>query len=138
MSFTTAYSEFAVESYDFQAVDYLLKPIEFERFLQASNRALQQHLLRSGPRFGPQAQDNTQKQDDEILLLKSGTDYHPVPYADILYIEGAGNYSIFITPTKKIMALMNLKAALGKLPEDKFFRIHKSYIVNLAQIDTIE
>jgi DNA-binding LytR/AlgR family response regulator len=135
--FTTAYSEFAVESYDFQAVDYLLKPIELDRFLQAVNRALKQYLVRARPGSDRMETGEVQDYDTEALLLKSGTKYHPVRFEDILYVEGAGNYSLFFTKTKKIMVLMNLKEALQKLSAGRFCRIHKSYIVNLNQIETI-
>ncbi len=137
--FTTAYSEFAVESYDYQVVDYLLKPIEIDRFLKASNKALKQHqLLKSQGTSIPSSTKSTQQEGKDLLLLKSGTDYHPLRIDDILYIEGAGNYVFFFTPEKKIMALMNLKDALKKLPADQFLRIHKSYIVNFRKIDVIE
>ncbi|MBN1225097.1 MAG: response regulator transcription factor [Candidatus Aminicenantes bacterium] len=137
--FTTAYSEFAVESYDYQVVDYLLKPIEFERFLKASNKALKQHRLLSTRKSAlPPAEIETRPKNAEVLLIKSGTDYHPIKFDDILYIEGAGNYVVFVTHSKSVMALMNLKSVTRQLPADRFFRIHKSYIVNFRHIDTIE
>jgi len=137
--FTTAHSEYAVESYDYQVVDYLLKPIEFERFLKAVNNAVNQHTLRSahGQSSSPTVME-ARPDGREIILIKSGTDYHPVKIDDILYIEGAGNYVLFVTQAKKVMALMNLKDVTRQLPADRFIRIHKSYIVNFRHIDVIE
>lgn len=135
--FTTAHSEFAVESYEYQAVDYLLKPIEFDRFLQAANRALKQYRQQLPSSSGASASDRSFQDKEGMLLLKSGSKYHSVLIDDILYIEGAGNYSLYCTKTKKIMVLMNLKTALHNLPSGQFVRVHKSYIVNLGHIDTI-
>lgn len=137
--FTTAHSEYAVESYDYQAVDYLLKPIEFDRFLKAVIKAQDQYTLVSaqGPHASPAA-DDVRPQASEAILVKSGTEYHPLKLDDILYIEGAGNYVLFITPAKRVMALMSMKDVTRQLPSDRFFRIHKSYIVNFRRIDVIE
>lgn len=137
--FTTAYSEYAVESYDYQVVDYLLKPIDFDRFLKASNKALKQHqLLKPGDVPTSPSIKETRDKAKDIILLKSGTDYHPLQTDAILYVEGAGNYVFFYTPGKKVMALMSMKETLKKLPADQFMRIHKSYIVNFRKIDVIE
>ncbi|MFC2165260.1 LytR/AlgR family response regulator transcription factor [Acidobacteriota bacterium] len=137
--FTTAYSEFAAESYDYQVVDYLLKPIEFDRFLKATNKALKQHrLLKSQGATASPSRKGARYERKGLILLKSGTDYHPLQIDDILYVEGAGNYVFFWTSEKKVMALMSLKDALKKLPADQFLRIHKSYIVNFRKIDVIE
>ncbi|MCP4728383.1 MAG: response regulator transcription factor [bacterium] len=132
--FTTAYSEYAVESYDFEAVDYLLKPIEFERFLKASNRALELFTMRSEP----QSPEAASKVDTNIVLIKSGTEFHQVRKDEILYIEGAGNYVFFVTSTKKIMALMTMQDVLRLLSSKSFIRIHKSYIVSFEHVDVIE
>jgi len=137
--FTTAYSEYAVESYDYQVVDYLLKPIELDRFFKASNKALKQHrLLQSQDASRPVSRKRARQERRDLLVLKSGTNYHPLQIDDILYVEGAGNYVFFFTSEKKVMALMSLKDALKKLPADQFLRIHKSYIVNIRKIDVIE
>lgn len=137
--FTTAYSDYAVESYDYQVVDYLLKPIEFDRYLKAVNKAQTQHnlLLSQGPTV-PTPVKKSQRERKDLLILKSGTDYHPIHTDDILYVEGAGNYVFFFTREKKVMSLMTLKDAIKKLPAEYFLRIHKSYIVNFRQIDVIE
>lgn len=125
--FTTAYSEYALESYDYNAVDYLLKPIEFERFLKAANKA--HELFRGKPQV---------LREREHVLIKSGTDYYKIKIKDIYYVQGTGNYVTFVTREKKILCLMTMKNALQMLPQDLFFRIHKSYIINFHQVDRIE
>ena len=125
--FTTAYSEYALESYDYNAVDYLLKPIEFERFLKAANKA--HELLRRKSRI-PVAKEH--------VLIKSGTDFYKVKIKEIYYVQGTGNYVTFVTKGKNILSLMTMKDVLQILPRGLFFRIHKSYIINFHQVDRIE
>ena len=133
--FTTAYSEYAVESYDYKAVDYLLKPIEFERFLKASTKALKQYMsISQGLSREPADMDKP----DSTILIKSGTDYHQIKLNDIYFIEGAGNYVIYITPGKKIPSLTTMKETVDLLPGDRFIRIHRSFIVSFQHIDVIE
>lgn len=134
--FTTAYSEYAVKSYDYEAVDYLLKPIEFERFLKAAGRA----LLRFQERHNKERYGffNRRDAEDESILVKSGTEFHRINTKDILYIKGTGNYVTFVTWKKEIMVLMRMKDVLSELPEKRFFRIHRSYIVAFHHIDVIE
>jgi len=133
--FTTAYSEYAVDSYNYRAVDYLLKPIGFERFLKAANRALE--LFRNDER-SQDAEDSVQTTSAETALIKSGTEYHQVRIDDIYYIEGAGNYVTFVTSTGKIMSLMSMKGVLELLGTERFIRIHKSYIAAARHIGVIE
>ena len=126
--FSTAYSEYAVESYDYNAVDYLLKPIEFERFLKAANKALEQF----------QSKKMTNKEGQDYILIKSGTEMYRLDVSEILYIKGAGNYVTFITKNNEIMSLLNMKDVLRMLPVNQFYRIHKSFIVNFRQVALIE
>ena len=126
--FSTAYSEYAVESYDYNAVDYLLKPIEFERFLKAANKALEQFQLKK----------MTNKEGQDYILIKSGTEMYRLDVSEILYIKGAGNYVTFITKNNEIMSLLNMKDVLRMLPVSQFYRIHKSFIVNFRHVVLIE
>lgn len=137
--FTTAYSEHAVRSYDYDAVDYLLKPIEFERFLRAAHKAreLQLQKERLERRRKTDAPGESRNGADHIIL-KSGTDYYRIDLDDIFYIEAAGNYALFVTRNGNIMSLMSLKDACAHLPAEGFFRIHKSYIVNFRHVTKIE
>jgi DNA-binding LytR/AlgR family response regulator len=125
--FTTAYSEYALESYDYDAVDYLLKPIEFDRFLKAVNKAHELfHMKTASPK------------SREHILIKSGTDYFKIKTDDIFYVRGTGNYVTFVTTKKEILSLMTMKHALEFLPRSQFLRIHKSYIINFQHVDRIE
>jgi len=137
--FTTAYSQYALESYDYEAVDYLLKPIKFDRFLKAANRALARITThRKESALSLATTRTTDSVEEESILIKSGTEIHKVRWKDILYAKGAGNYITFITRNKEIMALMTMKKALNILPGNHFFRIHKSYIVHFRHVDVIE
>ncbi|MFB0564953.1 MAG: LytR/AlgR family response regulator transcription factor [Candidatus Aminicenantaceae bacterium] len=127
--FTTAYSEYALDSYDYDAVDYLLKPIEFDRFLKAVNKAFKRYKERKQGRV-------PLKGDSDTIFIKSGTDYHKLDTRNILYIKGTGNYLTFVTPNKEILTLLTMKEALEILPP-QFNRIHKSYIINLDHVDLI-
>jgi two-component system LytT family response regulator len=129
--FTTAYSEYALESYDYDAVDYLLKPIEFERFVKAANKACEISQIK--------AQDAAIFVGErEHIFIKSGTHFYKVKTEDIYYVKGTGNYVTFVTDKKEILSLMTMKKALGVLPQSIFFRIHKSYIINSLHVDLIE
>ncbi len=134
--FTTAYSKYAVESYNYQAVDYLLKPIEFDRFLKAATKALK--LFKSQKELSLKNETISQNENKTSILIKSGTEYHQIKIEDIKYIEGTGNYITIVTSDKKILTLKRLKDVLKMLPGDKFIRIHKSFIVAYLHIDVIE
>jgi len=132
---TTAYSEFGVESYDYGVTDYLLKPIAFDRFLRAVNKILMpintEHLQR------------TSKKKPTInatfIFFKSDKKIHKYYFADILFIEGSGNYiKIHSQHDKPLMVLDKLSEIQEKLPKRDFIRIHKSFIVNVTQIQKIE
>lgn len=129
--FTTAYSEYALESYDYDAVDYLLKPIEFERFVKAANKACEMSWVKS------KDMPIISGERDHIFI-KSGTNFHKVKTKDIYYIKGSGNYVTFVLVQKEILSLMTMTKALEFLPQDLFFRVHKSYIVNSLHVDLIE
>lgn len=133
--FTTAYAEFGAESYEYSAIDYLLKPVKYERFLKAVNKAVEptnENEISSKPL----SVEEVKKQD--FIYLKSGTQAHKIELNSILYIEGAGNYMTFYSINKKLMVLLNMNQVLELLPSDLFIRIHKSYIVAINQIDIIE
>jgi DNA-binding LytR/AlgR family response regulator len=132
--FTTAYSEYGAESYEYNAIDYLLKPIKYERFLKAVTKTLgTTNHTTDKPVSSPKAEA-----PKEFVFLKSGTQVYKVHIKDILFIEGAGNYMTFHTREKKILSLLTMKEALDLLSNKGFIRIHKSYIVPLNQISIIE
>jgi two-component system, LytTR family, response regulator len=129
--FTTAYSEYAVESYEYNAVDYLVKPILFERFVKAVNKAAAQLQLQK-------TSDITTPDQKEILHLKSGTQVHRVSKSDVLFFEKDANYIIVHTKDKKIMLRGNMPDVYRYVSANEFVQVHKSFIVNLAMIDIIE
>lgn len=128
---TTAYSEYALESYDLDVVDYLLKPITFDRFLKAVDRASQ--------RLTPPAaaQETPAEKGSTFVFVKDGTKLVKINYDDILFVEGLKDYVTIVTKTQKIVSLQRLKALEAQLPPDKFFRIHHSYIIAIKAVDTI-
>lgn len=134
--FTTAYTEYAIESYDYEAVDYLLKPFAFDRFLKAATKALDRLQVNTTTQTGSTAVPEVAPQ--KFIYLKSGPKLHKLGFDDILYVEKDGNYLTFHTQDKKILSRQNMKNVFQILPEDRFFRIHRSFVVNLNLIDTIE
>jgi len=137
--FTTAYSEYAVQSYEFEAVDYLLKPIEFDRFLKAANRALTRfQSIQKSILSGTETAGSRKPQYTDSIAIKSGTEFFRINIKDISFIKAMGNYVIFIVGKKEIISLMTMKEALARLPRDSFFRIHKSYIVNFHHIEVLD
>lgn len=135
---TTAYDAYALQGYELDVTDYLLKPFSFERFLQAANKAYERVQGRTpGKATG----------DDEMLIHNPRNDYffikteyrlQKVNYTDILFIEGQGDYLKIHTLAERIMTLQNFKKIEQILPQEDFVRIHRSYIVALAKIDSVE
>ena len=131
--FTTAYEKYALEGYKLEVVDYLLKPFSYEEFLSAVKKA--QRLLRL-----EQKSPNIIDANNEFLFLKSDYKIKRLNFNDILYIEGLKDYVKVYTQTssKPVLSLTSLKLLESKLPGSKFMRVHRSFIVNLEKIDTIE
>lgn len=130
--FTTAYAEHAVRGFELNAVDYLIKPIDFGRFLQGANRANDRHMADSKPA------EPAKTPGSGTLFVKDGYDYVRIDLDDLLFVESEGNYLTFHEIAKKIVTRMTITEALAQLPADQFMRIHKSFIVNLTHIDKIE
>ncbi|AYQ33126.1 LytTR family DNA-binding domain-containing protein [Runella sp. SP2] len=131
--FTTAYSEYAVESYEVAAIDYLTKPIRFQRFFQAVNKAEEQYRLRK------KTETSTSNQNlSEYILIKADRRTHRVYVNDIYYIEGLKDYVLVHTQAEKLAVAMNIKTIGKQLPESYFVRINKSFIVNLNHINSFD
>ena len=126
--FTTAYSHYAVESYNLNAVDYLLKPILFERFVTAINRAAKASSL----------QNSIDDDDKAIVYLKSGPQTYPVKLSDILYLEKDGNYMTVHLKNKHILIRENMSGVFDLVPAADFIRVHKSYVVAIKHVTMIE
>tara|TARA_R110000868_G_scaffold38874_2_gene135602 strand:+ start:1521 stop:2198 length:678 start_codon:yes stop_codon:yes gene_type:complete len=121
--FTTAYSEYALEGFELNAIDYLLKPITFERFLKAVNKI---------------KTDANPVATEDSIVVKSGYDLHKIKFDSILYIESDSEYVIYHTPQGKIMSNQSLSALEKKLPVQSFMRVHRSYIVNKAKVNALK
>ena len=132
---TTAYSEYALESYDFDVVDYLLKPITLERFLRAVDKVSQRLET---PKTSPlQKEKLSSGENQDFIFVKDGTKLVKIRYADILYVEGLKDYVTIHTRQQKVVSLQRLKILEELLPSNKFIRIHNSFIVALDAIDAI-
>jgi two-component system, LytTR family, response regulator len=128
--FTTAYSNYAVESYNLNAIDYLLKPITFERFLGAVNKAANLLSLQSKP----SAKDD----DTRTVFIKSGPHTYQVKVSDILYMEKDGNYITVHLKDKQILIRENMGDIFDLVPQPEFVRVHKSFVVAIKHIAMIE
>lgn len=130
--FTTAYSEYAMEGFRVDAIDYLLKPIAYSDFLKAVNKAEKM--------IAPQKPDEIQiKTDSDFLLIKSENRIVKINFDEIEYIEGMREYVRFhLKERKAVMTLMSMKKLEAQLPTNQFMRVHRSWIVNLQKITTIE
>jgi len=130
--FTTAHSQYAVEGFQVDAMDYLLKPIDYNSFLKAANKARSWFDLQ-----GKQPESLTSQED--FLFIKSAYKIVRIHLNDIKYIEGKGEYvMIHLANDKPVMSLVSMKSVEKQLPGDRFMRVHRSYIVNLDKITTIE
>jgi two-component system, LytTR family, response regulator len=135
---TTAYSEYAIEGYELDVADYLLKPITFDRFLKAVEKVTQRQSSERTPpeeKAGPEPVSMEAAQP--FIFVKDGTKLVKIRLADILYIEGLKDYVTIYLPGKKIVTLQTLKALEAQLPESQFIRIHNSYIVAFEWIEVI-
>ena len=128
--FTTAYSEHALESYELGVVDYLLKPISFERFAKAANKAIAQDT--------EQGLSSTTESKANFIFVKSDKKLIKVLFEEIYYIEGLKDYVILHTPNGRLVTLQTMKSLESKLPTKIFMRSHRSYIINLQKIDVLE
>lgn len=135
--FTTAYAEYAAESYNYDAVDYLLKPITFERFLKAVLKA-RRRLAKTVDQAMERLAEPGPSTADSQIYVKSGTKLYQVKTADILFLEKDGNYITFYTKDRKVLSRQNMGQVLSLLPELDFVRVHKSYIVAIRHIDILE
>lgn len=126
--FTTAYSKYAVESYELNAVDYLLKPATFERFLMAINKAVAALSLKN----------TTAMDEGAAVLIKSGPQTYRVKVSEILYLEKNGNYLTVHLKDGNILIRENMADIFDLVPAADFIRVHKSYVVGIRHISMIE
>jgi DNA-binding LytR/AlgR family response regulator len=136
--FTTAYSNYAIQGFELNALDYLLKPISLDRFMKSVNKAVEQlglmkkedNLQQNGGHSGPESQD--------FFFVKADKKLVKVNFDDIIYIEGLKDYVIIRLLTGRVITLQTMKSLEDKLPSPTFRRIHRSYIVAMSKIMAIE
>lgn len=135
--FTTAYENYALQGYELNVTDYLLKPISFKRFLKAIDIVAEVFSTRNNyPKTGPAEENETNQQDS--IFIKSEGKMQRIIFNDILYIEAMKDYVKIWTPSGKIICLSNIKNFIEKLPASQFLRIHKSYAIALDKIEAIK
>jgi DNA-binding LytR/AlgR family response regulator len=127
---TTAYPEYALQGFELNAIDYLVKPIGFERFLRAANKASEYHFMKRSQ------QDHYSLRD--FFFIKCGQKIEKIMMDEVIYVEGLANYVILHTCDKQYITYITFKGIEEKLPKDRFIRIHKSYLVSLNAINCIE
>jgi len=132
--FTTAYSEYALEGYELDITDYLLKPFSFDRFVQAVNKAVELIALKNGSNNA-----SVSEIAKDYLLVNADHKIFKLKFSDIEYIEGMREYVAFHTASQgRILSLMSLKKLEEDLPSEQFMRIHKSYILNSQKVKALE
>lgn len=131
---TTAFPSYALEGFQLDVLDYLLKPITFERFFKAARKAKDYHQLLSRPG----AADPAKTEKEDYFFIKCGSKYEKIPLEDILYVEGMQNYVNIFTTKGKYLTILSLKSLEENLAEQSFIRVHKSFIVAISKIDCIE
>jgi two-component system LytT family response regulator len=134
---TTAYPQYALQGYELDAVDYLLKPIAFDRFYKAAQKVQATLFPANKPVEEPQQQQQPDFSND-FIFVKTEHKIQKVYLKDILFIEGLKDYISIFTPAERIITLQNMKKVEDALPERHFIRVHRSYIVALNNIDSIE
>lgn len=125
--FTTAYDKYAVDGFEVNAVDYLLKPISPERFNKSVEKV--QYLIETRPQTN---------QKEEFIFVRADYQDVKVMFDDILYVEGLKDYVRIVTNEKRIITLTNIKGMYAKLPQDKFARVHKSFIVAIDKVNSVK
>lgn len=120
--FTTAYSDYAIEGFELKALDYLLKPIRFERFVDAVNRM----------------EVSKTSEEADFITIKSGYDLNKVKLSDILYVESESEYVMFYLKNRKILSYLSLKKLENTLPPNSFMRVHRSFIVNVNHVSGLK
>jgi len=129
--FTTAYPQYALEGFDVNALDYLVKPISFERFLKAAIKAKEYFELRK-------ENESSAASNEEYFFVKSDNKLVKIFYNEILFVEALQNYVTIHTTTKKYITYLTFKSVEEYLPQGAFIKTHKSYIVSAAKIESIE
>ena len=134
--FTTAFSEYAVDAFNLGVSDYLLKPFDFPRFIQAINKAI--GLVPPKAENAPKLVADTISKSNDFITVKADYKLYKINYDDLLFIEGQHEYVTFHTSERRITALFALKDLEEILPKDRFIRVHKSFIVSFKHIQDLD
>jgi len=126
---TTAYPQYALDGFDLDVLDYLLKPISFQRFLKAVEKVKDYYAVRPLP---------AATEEDDHIFIKTGTLLKKIFYDDILFAEALQNYVAIHTKDKKYIAYLTFKSIEDNLPAARFLKVHKSYVIQLSKVDGIE
>jgi DNA-binding LytR/AlgR family response regulator len=130
--FTTAYSDYALDGFELDVADYLLKPISFERFLRAVHKASEKINARKA-----ESESTTGEIGDTFFFVKADKKLIKINFEDILYIEGLKDYVIIRMESGRVITLQTMKSLEERLPQDIFRRIHRSYIINIRKINAL-
>lgn len=131
--FITAYTDYAISGFEVEALDYLVKPLESKRFHAAVDKALRYAAL-----LEQSKKNQSTLPEPDYIIVKADRRYVRVPIADIRYVEGLKDYVIIYLASRKIVTRLTVKGILDLLPSDKFIRVNRSYIVNIAAIDAFD
>jgi DNA-binding LytR/AlgR family response regulator len=132
--FTTAFSEFATDSYEVDAIDYLIKPVKTERFAKAVEKAgAYLNLLKAD-----HSRNNIENVTDDYFFVKADRKMFKVYFKNILYVEGLKDYVVMHTEGQKVITGMNIKTIYDQLPKSMFVRVSKSYVININHVDSVD
>ena len=128
---TTAYDNYAVEGFELNVLDYLVKPFSFERFLKSCNKAKDYITLQT-------KKEETEEETPDYFFVKHNGSIEKVLYSELVYVEAMQNYVVLHTTTRKLIVYITFKGIADQLPADKFLKIHKSTIINIDKVKSIE
>jgi len=129
--FTTAFTDYAIEGYSLDIIDYLVKPITFDRFLKASQKALEFFQMRARAEGGS-------TDDMDYFFVRCDSKFEKVSYRDVAYVEALQNYAVIHVPGRRLITYITLTSLESQLPNDRFVKVHKSFIVSIPHIDAID
>lgn len=132
--FTTAYRDYAIEAFELNVIDYLLKPISFERFTKAISNFIELESRQNNTDPKTENQANTGR---DFIFLKADKKHYKIDLCDILYFESLGDYVIAYTVEKKIVTKEKISVLAGELPSDHFLQIHRSFVVSIPKIESV-
>ena len=127
---TTAYAEYAIDGFELDVLDYLVKPFSFERFLKAANKAKVHFELKSQGGL-------ISLSDENYFFVKCDGQIEKIFYDELLFVEAMLNYVVLFTETRKLIVYLTIKGIIDQLPAGKFLKVHKSYVINLSKIKSI-